>query len=193
MKNFHDILLPEFLNTYLKGGPSFATSCAQSISGREMRIAEREYALQKYNLSGSRINSEQFERFNCFFRCRKGMNYAFRAKDYADFKLENQIIGLPNDRSLSFEIFKKYDDNISTYQRRIRTLRPETVKCNMDVRAIDYINGIIFMNEALKDGQQLIINGEFDVIVRFCSDEFKYSFCQDGSILIDDLALQEVL
>lgn len=157
MNNFHDILLPEFLNTHLKGGPSFATSHASSISGREIRIAEREYAVQKYNLSGSRINREQFERFNCFFRCRKGMNYAFRAKDYADFKLENQVVGSHNNKSLSFEIFKKYDDNISSYQRRIRALRPDSVKCNMDVRAIDYINGIIFMNEALQEGQQLII------------------------------------
>jgi hypothetical protein len=41
--------------------------------------------------------------------------------------------------------------------------------------------------------ETLIINAEFDVAVRFCSDEFQYSFCQDGSVIIDELELQEVI
>lgn len=193
MNNFHDISLPDFIAIHLKGGPSFATSIASSISGREIRISDREYSIQKYSLSGSRVSFEEFSIFNCFFRNRLGKNNGFRAKDYADFKLENQVVGSYSDNSLQCEVVKIYEDSIGGYCRRITTLKPSSVRFNIEVKNIDYINGIITLNKPLAEGENLIINAEFDVAVRFCSDEFKYSFCQDGSILIDELELQEII
>ncbi len=193
MNNFQDILLPEFISVHLKGGPSFATSCASTVSGREIRVLEREYAVQKYTLTGARLSMDQFHEFNCFFRSRKGMYHSFRMRDHADFKLEHQLVAAHSDETFNYEIFKKYEDNISSYFRRITTLRSSTVKSNMAYEAIDYIRGIIFLDSLLLKGQTLIISAEFDVAVRFCSDEFKYSFSQDGSVIIDELELQEVL
>jgi uncharacterized protein (TIGR02217 family) len=193
MHNFHDILLPDFIAIHLKGGPNFATSIASSMSGREIRISDREYSIQRYNLSGARLSFEQFNIFNCFFRNRKGKNYSFRAKDYADFQLNNQMLRNQGATTRHVEIFKIYEDNIGGYFRRITTLCPSTIMLNIAVQDIDYINGIITLNRPLAPEENLIINAEFDVAVRFCSDEFKYSFCQDGSVLIDELELQEVI
>ena len=193
MNDFHNILLPDFITIHLKGGPCFSTSYVSTISGLETRMSDRIYSIQQYSLAGSRLAPDQFEKFNCFFRSRNGMNCSFRIRDHADYKLENQIITADSSNRFAFTIFKKYDDEISPYFRRIKLIRPESFRLNISPGSVDYVNGIIYMDEPMAENQELIINAEFDVAVRFCSDEFKYSFCQDGSILIDSLELKEVL
>ncbi len=191
MHNFHNILLPDFISIHLKGGPAFATSVANSISGREVRVSERRHAIQKYRLSGCRLSHEQFQEFNCFFRARMGVGYGFRIRDHADFKLDASIIG--DGAKKEFELFKTYHDDISSYRRRITAVREEGFLCNSLPSSVDYIRGIIHMEIPPPEGFNIGVSAEFDVIVRFCSDEFKYSFCQDGSIQVEEIDLVEVL
>jgi uncharacterized protein (TIGR02217 family) len=190
---YHDILLPDSITVHLKGGPGFSTTTASTISGREIRFCERQNAIQKYRLEGCRLSQDEFQRFNSFFRARIGCAYAFRIRDHADFKIENQIIGTADGISKEFEIYKSYEDYVCSYKRKIACLREETIEANFAIEDIDRQNGLIRTQEILEIGKTLIINAEFDVWVRFVSDEFLYSSCADGSILIEDLDLLEVL
>lgn len=190
---YHDILLPDFITVHLKGGPVFATQAASTISGREVRFYERQNAIQKYALVGCRLSQDEFQRFNSFFRARLGCAYAFRIKDHADFKIENQIIANADGMSKEFEIYKNYEDESCGYRRKISAVREDKMAADFDIERIDRENGIIYTREILESGKSLVISAEFDVWVRFTSDEFRYSSSADGSILIEDLGLVEVI
>ncbi|MEY3197362.1 MAG: hypothetical protein RLZZ59_733 [Pseudomonadota bacterium] len=189
----HDILLPSFISIHLRGGPAFATVLASSISGREIRAYDRQYSIQKYNLSGCKLSLEEFERFNCFFRARMGCAYAFRVRDYADYLIDEQVIAVGDGVSSQFEICKTYHDELSSYSRRIYAIREDSVSSNVEVDKIDKIYGFVHTKRPLEKGKELVIKAEFDVWVRFASDEFKYLFCDDGSVLIEELELLEVV
>ena len=190
---YHDVLLPDFLTIHLKGGPVFSTSTASTVSGREIRAYERQNAIQKYSLVGCRLSHDEFEKFNSFFRARIGCAYAFRIRDHADFKIENQVIAIGDGSAREFEIHKSYEDDACSYRRKISAIREGSIDANFIIETLDKINGIIHMRDIISVGTELIISAEFDVWVRFASDEFRYSSASDGSILIEDLGLVEVI
>lgn len=189
---YHDILLPDFISVHLKGGPVFATSTASTISGREIRIYTRQNSIQKYSLVGCRLSRDEFEWFNGFFRARMGSAYAFRIRDHADFVIQDQIIGIGDGIEKEFEICKIYLDDASNYRRKICAVRFDTLAANFDIEKIDNVHGIITARNVIEVQKEAIISCEFDVWVRFGSDEFRYSSADDGSILIEDLELIEV-
>ena len=190
---YHDILLPDFISVHLKGGPVFSTQSASTISGREIRFYERQNSIQKFHLVGCRLSNNEFQKFNSFFRARIGCAYAFRVKDHADFTIEKQIIAIADGESKEFEIYKLYEDEACSYRRRIAAIRVETIKADFEIEKIDKENGIIHTKQILPKGTALIMSAEFDIWVRFVSDEFRYSSGNDGSILIEDLGLVEVI
>lgn len=197
MKNFHNVNLPSFIALHAKGAPVFTTSIATTASGREARSADRAYSLQKYTISNCRLGAFQFDEFNGFFRARKGQQYSFRMRDYADCIIFDQAVS-EDGSGLSFEVFKTYPDRLNPYSRRITKLAPGSVQLrvgDLDLRPlhIDHERGIITLDRSLQHGQCLMINATFDVEVRFASDDFKYSMHQDGSIMIDDLEIVEVV
>ena len=190
---YHDVLLPDFLTIHLKGGPVFSTSTASTISGREIRVCERQNAFQKYVLVGCRLSQDEFSRFNSFFRARLGCAYAFRIRDHADFKIANQVIAIGDGLKREFGIYKSYEDDACDYKRKISSIRDGSIVANHPFESVDRINGVLHMQEIVEEGAELVISAEFDVWVRFVSDEFRYSSELDGSILIEDLELVEVI
>lgn len=190
---YHDILLPDFISTHLKGGPVFATTTATTISGREIRSYERQNSIQKYMLEGCKLSHDEFERFNSFFRSRIGCAYAFRIRDHADYKIDNQLFAIADGQTKEFEIYKTYKDEACSYRRKISAVRSSSLQINCDIEKIDEIRGIIYTKDIVAPNKELVITAEFDVWVRFMSDEFSYSGCEDGSILIEDLKLIEVI
>ncbi len=78
--NFHDIRMPEFIETFAVGKPEFATSCAMTLSGREVRNLDREYARQRYLIKNCRLSSFEFEQFSSFFRARRGGVFLFASE-----------------------------------------------------------------------------------------------------------------
>lgn len=192
MQNFHNVKLPNFISVYSVGGPCFSTLSSITASGRESRIQERSNALQRYIISGCRLSQQQFNEFNSFFRARFGQQYSFRMRDHSDYELKDQIIAVGDGgNQLSFAIFKSYSDEINPYKRRILKLSNDA-SINVEGR-IDLENGMINLSSPLLRGRSLIINSTFDVTVRFLNDDFKYSLSSDGSILIEDINLMEVL
>lgn len=192
MQNFHSVTLPNFISIWAKGGPSFSTSCAFTASGRERRKSERSDSLQHYIVSDCRLSMEQFNVFNSFFRARHGQQYSFKMRDHLDCVIENQIIEKEKTDQLYFEIYKLYKDDLMPYKRRITKLSKESSFINLN-GDIDCDNGIITLEKPLLEGEQIILNALFDVTVRFMSDSLKYHLNIDGSIVIDNLEMIEVV
>lgn len=77
--SFHDIRIPEFIETFAVGRPEFITSRVSTISGREIRSLDREHARQRYMIKNCCLSSVEFEQFSAFFRARRGGSFAFFA------------------------------------------------------------------------------------------------------------------
>lgn len=192
MKNFHNVMLPDFISVHAVGGPAFSTACVTTFSGRESRVLEREIGLQRYILKDCKLSSSEFEVFNSFFRARRGQQYSFYMRDHADYRIDNQKIIARDEDQIVFEIHKEYPDPIMPYSRRIAKLEKESVSTNL-LAEVDCDGGVIILPHSLIPSQELIISANFYVLVRFMSDVLKYHTHIDGSIVIDEMTLVEVV
>lgn len=195
--SFHNTTLPKFIAIFAVGGPRFSTSIANTISGRELRNPDFEYSLQRYRLKNCILSSNEFYVFNSFFRARKGQNFAFRMLDYADSIITNQIIARGDDQKTIFPLFKTYHDPIAPYKRRITKPILDSVKIyindNIITDALIDDNGFITLTHPLALNSVLKVDLIFEVAVRFSNDSFDYTIKDDGSIILSDIDLIEVI
>jgi uncharacterized protein (TIGR02217 family) len=194
--NFHNVNLPKFIEIFAVGGPVFSSSHASTISGREVINLDREYAKNKYLIKNCKLSELEFEQFNAFFRARKGQNYTFRFRDYADCKVVKQVIAVGDANTKIYHLFKLYDDPISPYLRFIN--KPVQVSLKLLLNGepfeavVDYDKGLIVLENALSQDQTLVASFTFDLMVRFCSDSFEYNLADDGTFELLNLSLIEV-
>jgi uncharacterized protein (TIGR02217 family) len=192
MQNFHNVKLPDFIAIHAVGGPVFATSCITTGSGRESRMLDHDHGLQQYIISDCRLSRVEFEEFNSFFRGRRGQQYSFRMRDYADYEIKNQKITRLDESDIVLEIYKEYPDALNPYRRRITMLDQDSVLVNMPAE-VDCDRGLIILPDVLAPSQALCLSANFDIAVRFTSDVLKYHTHIDGSIIIDEIKLIEVI
>jgi len=198
MKHFNNFILPDFISLYTTGGPYFNTSIIRSISGREVRYSNLCESFQKYTATGCYLNAVQLEKFNAFFRNTKGAANGFCMKDHSDFQVKNQALSPEDETPNIIQLFKEYSFNEQKYLRRIFKPIPSTVQvfiddCEVIEHEVDYNEGIIELKNSLHESQNLKVSFDFYVPVRFKEDYFNYSFCKDGSILLDNIELIEVV
>lgn len=199
--NFHDIRMPQFIESFATGRAEFATSCVATLSGREVRNLDREYSKQKYSIKNCRLSSTEFEQFSAFFRARRGSNFSFRFRDNFDYQATKQLIGKGNGKgnggSQQFQLIKRYEDAVLPYFRVIT--KPVRGSCeffcnNIPIEgAVDYNNGLVILANPLAQAQILIANYFFEVEVRFSLDSFEYHYSADGSIELSEIELLEVI
>lgn len=192
MQNFHNVILPNFISIHAVGGPVFSTSCVTTGAGRESRMLDHDHGLQQYIISDCRLSQVEFEELNSFFRARRGQQYSFRMRDYADYEIRDQKITQSDESGIVFEIYKEYPDILNPYRRRITMLEQSSVLVNMPAE-VDCDRGVIILPDALRPSQDLCLSAKFDVPVRFTSDVLKYHAHIDGSIIIDEIKLIEVI
>ena len=195
--NYHDISLPKFIEIFAVGRFEFATSHVSTLSGREIMKLDREDSRQKYLIKNCRLSQAEFEQFNNFFRARRGMQFAFRFRDYSDYQVNKQFIAQGNGQFLDFQLFKLYDDPIAPYFRNITKPVKDTIKLYIDdeeiTAIINYDTGIIKLNNPLLQGQTLVADFIFDIAVRFNNDSFEYTYSKDGSKELSTIELCEVV
>ncbi|MFY9589579.1 phage distal tail protein, Rcc01695 family [Rickettsia endosymbiont of Halotydeus destructor] len=195
--NFHNIRMPEFIEVCAVGKAEFSTSHALTMSGREVRHLDCAHACQKYLIKNCFLSNNEFNQFNSFFKARRGSNFSFRFRDYADYKVTGEFIAKGDGSQKQFYLSKLYDDPIFPYNRAItKPVEDSIVLYINNVKtdyAVDYNQGIITLPKALEQEQILTADFMFDVAVRFKGDSFEYTYCSDGSIALSDLELTEVI
>jgi len=198
MNKFHEIHLPGFINCYISGGPHFDTNIVETLSGREIRHGNLERAVHKYRLRNCRLSLDELEQFNAFFLNCKGAEFAFRLKDYADYCATRQTLTCClDDEKTIFPLFKKYDYQGKIYLRRIFKPVEESVQVFVDDAKIDHeldaANGTVKIASPLAPSQVLSASFCFDVPARFCCDSFSYQTAKDGSIILEDIEIKEII
>jgi uncharacterized protein (TIGR02217 family) len=135
---FHDVQLPQEIESGAIGGGMFNTTIFEAASGYEQRninwsLPRGEWdvgygLLQKFNEAGD--NQVYVDDLTNFFYARRGRAHSFRFRDWLDYDIGDQDdavntkqqIGLGDDVTTLFQVFKRYSSGGTNFDRTIYLL-----------------------------------------------------------------------
>ncbi|MAB69010.1 MAG: glycoside hydrolase family 24 [Oceanicaulis sp.] len=177
MSGFHEVQFPPDISYGAFGGPGYSTTVVTTVSGHERRNANWAAARGKWNVAHGLKKRDQVAVLIAFFRARRGRAYGFRFKDWTDYQALAQLLGQGDGVTKTFQLVKTYASGGEVETRVITKPVPGTVKIYRDgVEAVsgwsvNTATGLVTFTVAPVSGVQVTADFEFDVPVRFDSDQ----------------------
>jgi len=197
--NFLETQFPTDISYGATGGPTYSTDVVTMFSGHEQRNSNWKNARAKYNIASGVKTEAQWQALISFFRTRKGKAIGFRFKDWSDYSATHQQLGIGDGIKTEFQLVKTYTSGSVVVTREIKKPIIDTVKIHTtnNLRgtasyAIDHTTGIVTFNEAPKSGVIITADFEFDVPVRFDTDELQLSMDGFNTGSWNSIALVEI-
>lgn len=181
MSDFVEVQFPTDISYGAKGGPGFSTDVVETFSGREQRNINWSQARSRYNAASGVKSESQWAALIAFFRARRGKAIGFRYKDWSDYKGSNEAIGTSDGSTTDFQLVKIYTSGAVAVSRTIAKPVSGTVKIYVDSIlqnsgvSVDTATGIVTFDTAPGSGDAITADFEFDVPVRFDTDELDIS------------------
>ncbi|MDT8326179.1 MAG: DUF2460 domain-containing protein [Roseovarius sp.] len=189
---FHEIRFPASLSFGSLGGPERLTDVVTLANGFEERNTPWAQSRRRYDAGVSLRGLDDIEALIAFFEARRGQLFGFRWKDWTDYKsgrakaepdYRDQVIGVGDDVTLEFPLFKTYRSGEQTYARQIRKPVEGSVRVGLSNNElqdgvhyeVDPTTGILRFVEPPNVGVQVTAGYEFDVPVRFDTDRIQTS------------------
>jgi len=178
--SFHEVRLPDDVERGASGGPEFNTGIVTLSSGFEQR---------------------NFQAVTEFFYARRGRLFGFRFKDWSDYELSTEAIATGDASTTKFQIYKTYSDAAGSYARAIQKIVAGTVLVYLDAvlqtettdYSLDYDTGVITFVSAPGGSVSIAVSCEFDVPVRFESDQMETSLVHFNAGSVPNVPISEVL
>jgi uncharacterized protein (TIGR02217 family) len=200
--SFAEVQFPPGISQGAVGGPRFSTSILSLSSGYESRNINWKNARGEWDVSFGLQTQEQVDQLIDFFNARRGKAFAFRFKDWTDYRLPRwratpgDMDALPvffttDGVTNTFQLTKAYSDAGGTYIRTIakpvnvaicsagctplQLLNDGTQMVNPTDFTVDTTTGIVTLSPAIAATVGALIAGacEFDVPARFDTDDMK--------------------
>jgi len=205
---FDNVRFPLSISRGLSGGPERRTDVVMSASGHEERNARWADSRRSFNVGYGVKSIDDLQTVISFFEERRGRLYAFRFKDYTDFKsclptqmitTADQVIGTGDGVTRTFQLTKTYG-TARPWARAI--VAPVAGMVIVAVNGtptsaftVDVSTGLLsFDDDQIPSAGAIITAGfEFDVPVRFDTDKIKINLSQFQAGEIPDVPLIEVL
>jgi uncharacterized protein (TIGR02217 family) len=204
---FHEIRFPDSISRGAKGGPERRTRIVELASGDEERNASWANSRRRYDVSYGVRRADDLAAVVAFFEARNGRLHAFRFKDWSDYKsclpsaapaATDQIIGTGNGSTTTFALTKTYASGAQSWARAI--IKPVagtvTVSLNGVVQgsgwSVNTTTGIVTFTVAPANGAVIRAGFEFDVPVRFDTDELPVTLDIERTGSIPSIPLIEV-
>lgn len=192
----HNIILPQEISSFISGVSEFSTSRIITKSGHEICSSDQQIVRRCYLIHECKISIDSFENFNNFFLARNGTRYGFLLKDHFDYKAVSQ--DLQPQINNKFALQKIYPDLCNSYVRTIKYPIAQTLKLYLGIKqysnfTLDENSAEITIQDALDPTDSLKASFEFLIPVRFKHDTYKYKFCNDGTIILYDIEMQEII
>lgn len=195
---FHDVQFPPDIAIGAVGGPGYHTSVVTLASGREKRNVDWSDARCVWDVAHGLKTQDQLDRLLAFFRARQGKAHGFRFKDWSDFVLGRQGIGVGDGVTTSFALQKIYADAAGFLAVR-RLTRPVsgTVRVWQDgveqtALTIDHATGLIGFTAAPASGAAIEAQCQFDVPARFDTDQMQVTVEDYGTYSWGQIPVVEV-
>jgi len=172
---FDNVRLPEQIERGSQSIPRFQTTVVTLGRGAEQRNADWAQQRMKYDVSYGIQSEEDYHEVRDFFMARLGRARGFLFKDWSDYYAENQQIATGDGVAEDFQLVRRYTSGV-TYERKIIAPVTGTVQMFLDgvptSATVNYSTGMVSFSTAPADGVVIAASFEFDVPVRFNTDEF---------------------
>lgn len=147
-------------------------------NGHERRNANWTQARRRYTGRYGNFTREQREELmNCVMAC-SGQLYAFLFKDWSDYSVTGQSLGVAPSGSTAVQLVKTYTFGNQAHSRTITRPVANTVVVYQSGVAkagtVDATTGLFTPSTAWTPGAPLTADFEFNVPVRFASDETEF-------------------
>ncbi len=209
--NFHEIRFPTRISIASSGGPERRTEVIVLGSGHEERNTRWADSRRSYNAGYGVKTRNDLHDVIGFFEERRGRLYGFRWSDRTDNKsgppqdtpsLTDQLLGAGDGTTAAFQLIKTYGGSFAPYARAITKPVSGTVLMALDGAAqtetTDYIvdptTGIVTFVPGKEPavGVQVTAGFEFDVPVRFDTDELKIDLTTFEAGQIQNIPVVEI-
>lgn len=183
---FHETRLPDDIALRSIGGPRRRTEITEGAGGSEARNSLWANSRRRYDIGYGAKSIDDIHTILAFFEERRGALHGFRFKDRRDFKscppqqataFGDQIIGVGTGALLTFQLKKTYGAAFAPWTRTIQKPVAGTVKIGVNGVnqangwTVDTVTGIVTFDVAPTNTHVITAGFEFDVPVRFESDE----------------------
>ncbi len=204
--SFDDVRFPTAISRGTSGGPMRRTDIVMTASGGEERNSRWANSRRRYNAGFGVKSLDDIHAVIAFFEARNGRLRGFRWKDHADFKscapsaivsALDQSIGAGNGTAVSFQLVKRYGAGPSAYLRTITKPVAGTVKvavAGAETAAFlaDPLTGLVQLTAPPPAGAPVTAGFQFDVPVRFDTDELRINLAQFAGGDIPDIPVIEI-
>jgi uncharacterized protein (TIGR02217 family) len=203
-----DYRLPEHIERGSGFGPTFKNVIQEAISGNEQRFAQwgrcRSVGSISYGLQDSADRDGTFQAILAMWRAHYGSLRPFRFRDWSDYQATNEVFGTGDGTTRAFQLTRTYDPSLILtglagslfYVREIILLASTPVIKDNNVVTTAYTissSGLVTFTSAPANTHQLTWSGEFDVPVRFDTDQLPVIMNEGNIIAINALSIKEVL
>lgn len=195
---------PERISYGATGGPTWSTEVVSVESGREKRNSRWAFPQHRWDVSHAVKTQDELDELRAFFLAMAGRTHAFRFKDWSDFAAttaQGKATGLT---STTFQLVKRYTFGAVSKDRQIvKPIATGFALFNSGAALVltsdytlDATTGIV-TTVTPKTAANLSWSGQFDVPMRFDTDEFRAEIinASQGEYLysLSDVPLLEVL
>ncbi|WP_114010197.1 DUF2460 domain-containing protein [Cohaesibacter intestini] len=206
MNGFHETLFPLHVGFGASGGPMRKTDIAALVSGFEERNARWANSRRSYDAGTGLRSLRDLQTVLSFFEERRGRLYGFRFRDPLDHascpigqqpQASDQSLGLGDGETVSFHLTKTYGGLHVPYQRKITKPVAGSVLIAVDGAAvndvaIDEATGVVTFATPPYAGSSLTAGFQFDVPVRFDTDQLEFSLSGFEAGDIPSVPLMEI-
>ena len=200
--SFVDERFPDCVSFGSTGGPGFKTSIFEVDSGLVSTSPQWNRIRAKYNANFDHVPPADIESVENFFYGVKGRGIGFRYKDWSDYTISNQNFLVGDGTTTSFQLFKRYMSGGSIFDRIIKKPRQNTFSFTLNgvplIENTDYFVGdgsgtVNFITAPPANSIGTIVQGEFDVPVRFDTDKLDVTYSDFRQLSISSLPMVEVI
>ena len=138
---FHEVRFPTTLSFGSVGGPERRTEIVRLANGFEERNSPWSDSMRRYDAGVGMRSLDDIGTLIAFFEARRGQLYAFRWKDWSDFKssrasepvtVSDQLLGIGDGVRTHFPLSKRYASGAQSYDRPIKKPVADTVVVGLD-------------------------------------------------------------
>lgn len=192
---FDNVRLPDDVEKGAEGGPKFQTSIIALGNGSEQRNVDWLRTRSSFDIAYGIQNKTDFSEVIKFFYARQGKARGFRFKDWSDFEVTDQAIGEGDGATVAFQLIKDYT-SLVTYRRTLTRIVTGSVvvKVNGVTTAVtvNVNTGIVTFSVAPAAAAVITASCEFDIPVRFDTDELRLSLETFDAASIGSIPLVEI-
>ncbi|NDR56060.1 DUF2460 domain-containing protein [Aliiruegeria sabulilitoris] len=206
---FHEVRFPTAISFGSFGGPERRTEIVTLANGFEERNTPWAHSRRRYDAGLGVQTLDELEEVISFFEARRGQLHAFRWKDWSDFKscrpsqavdFKDQNLGFGDGDATLFQLFKVYESGGEAYSRPV--VKPVSGSVVVGVNGVslvegsdwnvDITTGEIHFQTAPVAGSIVTAGFEFDVPVRFDTDNIRVSAVSFKAGEVPDVPVVEV-